>query len=441
VRAGEPMRRRSAALLVAATALFAGAACELKKSANPLSPTVAGPLPGVHISTPKMVDPAPGAKVEVDKQPITLTVENATTNGVRPLTYVFDVASDANFANKVFSRSGIAPGDGRTSVKLPSPLATGRTYYWRARAEDGANTGAFAGTASFDIYTPIVVGAPVLVSPAVNTTVTSLRPRFTVINAPRSGPVGAISYLLELSDSSTFATKVSWTFAEQASQTSFDTPTDLQPSKVYYWHARAADPTTVGPFSETRAFATPAAAAPPPPAGGGPAPNDAIDLGLATIENSPSDVARWPATATITRLDLGLNGAHVDFTKKDGPGSWPDVPFITPGETLQYTLWIVLNINGRWYASGCIQFWRGLDRNGGPPSQYGQNWYYDPIRWGPMAGYQPATGEMVGFLVTAGDARNNGNVVVKERSNVVMVPFPTSGGVFTFSSGRSQFTR
>src|SRR5581483_1793704 len=147
------------------------------------------------------------------------------------------------------------------------------------------------------------VGAPVLVSPAVNTTVTSLRPRFTVINAPRSGPVGAISYLLELSDSSTFATKVSWTFAEQASQTSFDTPTDLQPSKVYYWHARAADPTTVGPFSETRAFATPAAAAPPPLAGGGPAPNDAIDLGLATIENSPSDVARWPATATITRLD------------------------------------------------------------------------------------------------------------------------------------------
>jgi hypothetical protein len=165
---------------------------------------------------------------------------------------------------------------------------------------------------------------------------------------------------------------------------------------------------------------------PPPPSPSGP--NDAIDLSGATIHNSPSDIARWPATATITLLDLGTNGVHIDFTRKDGPGSWPDVSFMTPGENLQYTLWIVLNINGTWHASGCIEFWRGLDRNGGPPSQYSQNWYYDPSRWGPMSGYQPAPGERVGFLVTAGDSRNNGNVIVKERSNVVVVPFPSGGG-------------
>jgi len=83
----------------------------------------------------------------------------------------------------------------------------------------------------------------------------------------------------------------------------------------------------------------------------------------AAIRNSPSDIASWPATARITRLDLGPGGVRIDFTKRDGPGSWPDVAFLTPGENLQYTLWIVLNINGQWYASGCIQFWRGLDRN------------------------------------------------------------------------------
>jgi len=171
---------------------------------------------------------------------------------------------------------------------------------------------------------------------------------------------------------------------------------------------------------------TPDPTPPPPPSPSGP--NDAIDLSGATIHNSPSDVARWPATATITLLDLGTNGVHIDFTRKDGPGSWPDVSFMTPGENLQYTLWIVLNINGTWHASGCIEFWRGLDRNGGPPSQYAQNWYYDPSRWGPMSGYQPAPGERVGFLVTAGDSRNNGNVTVKERSNVVVVPFPSGGG-------------
>jgi hypothetical protein len=108
------------------------------------------------------------------------------------------------------------------------------------------------------------------------------------------------------------------------------------------------------------------------------------------------------------------------------------VPFQVEGENLQYTLWIVLNINGHWYASGCIQFWRGLDRNGGPPTLYGQNWYYDPQRWGAMAGYQPSNGEMVGFFVTAGDARNNGAVTSRERSNVVLVPFPTNGGAFPF---------
>jgi hypothetical protein len=122
----------------------------------------------------------------------------------------------------------------------------------------------------------------------------------------------------------------------------------------------------------------------------------------------------------------------VDFTKKDGVGSWPDVPFGAPGDSLEYTLWIVLNINGRWYTSGCIEFWRGLDRNGGPPSAYGQNWYYDPIRWGVMAGYQPQPGEMVGFFVTSGDQRNNGAFKIKERSNVVLVPFPSGSGVFSF---------
>ena len=61
-------------------------------------------------------------------------------------------------------------------------------------------------------------------------------------------------------------------------------------------------------------------------------------------------------------LGNGANGILVDFTKRDGPDSWPDVPFMTPGENLQYTVWIVINVNGRWYASGCLQFWRGLDR-------------------------------------------------------------------------------
>ncbi len=173
----------------------------------------------------------------------------------------------------------------------------------------------------------------------------------------------------------------------------------------------------------------------PPDAGPPDVPTD-FDLASATVLNSPSDVATWAETARITALDLGADGVYIDFTRRDGPGSWPDVPFITPGEDLQYTLWIVLYVDGRWYTSGCIQYWRGLDRNGGPPSGYAMNWYYDPGRWRPMTGHQPAVGERVGFFVTAGNARNvtdHSGSRVFERSNVVFVPFPSDmGAVFRY---------
>ena len=84
--------------------------------------------------------------------------QNATTNGVRPLTYTFEVAADSGFGTKVFSRSGVAPGgDGKTSVQIDR-LDIGRAYYWRAWAEDGANTGAMA-TAGFEIF-PKAGGEP-----------------------------------------------------------------------------------------------------------------------------------------------------------------------------------------------------------------------------------------------------------------------------------------
>src|SRR5207249_4094790 len=121
--------------------LVVAGACEVAKSADPLSPTVAGPIPGVNITAPKVLEPTPGQQIAIDRQPITLLIENASSNGPRPLSYVFEVATDANYSSKVFTREAVQSGEGgRTSLRLPDALATGRTYYWRARAEDGANT-------------------------------------------------------------------------------------------------------------------------------------------------------------------------------------------------------------------------------------------------------------------------------------------------------------
>ncbi len=134
------------ALLVLATA------CESNKSANPLSPSVAGPIPGVEISAPKPLEPGVNWEVSNDKQPLALLIENPGTNGQRPVTLEVEVASDEGFSTKVFTKAGVEPGpNGRTQLQLPSKLASDRTYFWRAKGQDGANQGPWSPTVRFSI--------------------------------------------------------------------------------------------------------------------------------------------------------------------------------------------------------------------------------------------------------------------------------------------------
>ena len=121
-------------------------------------------------------------------------------------------------------RDGIAPGDGgRTSLRLPDPLATGRAYYWHSRAQDGANTGQFSPAVNFNVFTPIVIEQPVPLTPINNVRTDGIQPTFQWTNAPRSGPVGPIAYVIELSDADNFANKLAiWAVGEQPNQTSLE---------------------------------------------------------------------------------------------------------------------------------------------------------------------------------------------------------------------------
>lgn len=159
---------------------------------------------------------------------------------------------------------------------------------------------------------------------------------------------------------------------------------------------------------------------------------DMIPPASVIVLNSPSGALAWAQTATLTVLDWSAAGVSVTFSKQTGVGRWPDILFPgsdDPTQTLQYTLWGFLQVAGQWYASGVIQFWFGLDRNGGPPSGMANNWFYDPGRWGPMSGHQPAAGETIGMMVAAGDQRNQSapNSVL-ERSQIITFPFPASDG-------------
>lgn len=161
---------------------------------------------------------------------------------------------------------------------------------------------------------------------------------------------------------------------------------------------------------------------------------DAIDLRGATIERSAGDVATWPITTAITKLDLGAGDCAIEFPAKTGAGKWPNV--LIPGwngGAIQYTLWLVRTVGGQVYTGGGIEFWDGRIGGCGPAASYIANWYYDSS-WGPLHDAGELTpGETVGFFVTAGDARAKDVRTVTARSAVVAVPWPGgAGGSFTF---------
>ena len=171
-----------------------------------------------------------------------------------------------------------------------------------------------------------------------------------------------------------------------------------------------------------RVAAAPAPAAPSSGSG------DQIDMHAVIVRGGCcGDVANWPVTTQIRVIDANFGGWFVDFSAKN---SRPEVT--PPGWDggIQYTLWIVERINGQWVTAGGVEFWRSLARQGGPPSRLASNWYYAPGVWGELASHQPAVGEQVGMFVTAGDQRAKDVRAVTERSNVVLLPYPSDGGAY-----------
>jgi hypothetical protein len=168
-------------------------------------------------------------------------------------------------------------------------------------------------------------------------------------------------------------------------------------------------------------------AVPPPPA------EDAIDLSQVVLTAGSPDVRRWPIGAILTRFGLSASvNATIEFTKRNGPGSWPFVPG-PEGGPIQYTLWVCCRIGGIWYGCGailCIS--RAPDDNyvpTGPTLQPGHlpsNWYY--FAGDPLARYQPQPGEQVAWFLTAGVQRRQDTHLVAERTQVMLAPF--SEGVY-----------
>ena len=229
----------SPAAAVSAALLFALVGCEAQKSETPLSPSVAGPIAGVQITAPRLLEPSMGNKLKDSQQPVKLTVENASSSGVRPLSYTFEVATDSAFTTKVFGRGSVPPGDGRTSVQIDR-LAIGSMYYWRVRAEDGANTGPFL-TAQFEILPKPVISAPTPLSPVNNEVASSRAPVLRVRNVTKNAAVGGLVYEFQVSSSQAFTSLTgNGASNEGPSETSVQLGADL-PNNATQYLARARD--------------------------------------------------------------------------------------------------------------------------------------------------------------------------------------------------------
>ena len=408
------MKLKSFGIWSALALLAATTACTKASPTRPSDGTASGQtasvtdaVTGVTLTAPTPVSPSANQQFKFAEQPITLTVANALSTGTTPLTYTFEVASDAAFATKVYSKDGVASGGAQTSLKidtLPGPGA--KSYFWRARVTSGSLPGPYSAARGFSMGAAVTLTTPVLASPGSGTTVGG-QPTLTVNNVQKTGPAGQILYRFEVSTSSSFGSLAAVaTVAEQGGGTTSTTINANLGNGNYFWRVQATDPTNAitTAYSSVNPFTV-----------------QLFSLAQASVWNNPGDFQSWAETARITSIDFTDGAMLVDFDKRDGPGRWPDVGF--GAGSLEYTLGMCVNIQGRWHCSATIQFWYGRDlAASGLPSEVGINWWYDQ-RWGALLGYQPSCGETVGMYVAAGNLRDSGNVILKERSNIVLMPF------------------
>lgn len=150
---------------------------------------------------------------------------------------------------------------------------------------------------------------------------------------------------------------------------------------------------------------------------------DAIDLSTVEYVNSPN-ISDWPITSEFRSLRFENQVISVDHSRL---GLWPPVPY--ESTTQEATIWVFFRIGGRWLGTGGERLRPGQrDKSLDAPSHIGPGWLYAADRWREMANYVPRPGELVGFLIAAGDTRGGGNVVLRERTNVVVVKFPDDAG-------------
>jgi hypothetical protein len=204
-------------------------------------------------SAPVPANPSNGAGVNVFTP--TLSVQNATDVDRDVLTYDFEVYGDAALtAPAAAAVAGVAETPGLTSWTVSATLQENRTYYWRARAFDGALTGEWTSPLSFTVNTGNdAPGEPTILSPAEGSSVDTVMPALTVLNAtdPDSS---RLTYEFEVFYGSALIWSTNGIAEGTAGSTSAVLSVALNDNTDYSWRCRANDGQRVGPWTAMTGF-------------------------------------------------------------------------------------------------------------------------------------------------------------------------------------------
>jgi hypothetical protein len=321
------------------------------------------------------------------------------------------VATDSNFSNKVQTKPDVAEGNGQTSVKLDN-LAGGADYYWHVKANSGGTQGVFGPTYKFTVGPQITLGAPTLIGP-IAAAQTGAMPVLSFTNGSKTGPVGPITYRVEVSTAQNFAANIFDLFVPETagSRTDYQVLAEFPAETSLFWRVTTYDAanSVASPVSSTGTFYT----------------AFAIDLSKAVYLNSPN-VAGWKRTGFLNVVEQDGSeaaGGPMCMTFTD-PG-WPDSPWVygsDPNFGVFGNQWYFARIGGTWYGGAGEWLYRGAPsacKAGqgtttiGPDSGFGA----------PFSSWQPHVGELVGYMVSSVARAGSIKRTVDERTQTVVQPW------------------
>ncbi len=170
--------------------------------------------------------------------------ENPGDSPLSVSNYWFELATDAGFTSIIMRDSLLTD-----TTKSVSGLNNNTTYYWRVKAKNQINWGSFSTVWNFTTIIAIPI-APVLSSPANNSTGISLTPVLTWNTVS-----GAASYRVQVSTDSNFVT-TQWDTTGVVGLTATVPAGKLSQTTKYYWRVNATNAGGTGVWSVKWNFTT-----------------------------------------------------------------------------------------------------------------------------------------------------------------------------------------